>query len=103
MATSRPKAAPSKAAPVSRAYASAGTALRINAAEFVNWQSALGLSNGEAAAALYVSPNTVTAARRDGASAELRLKCLAVAAGLSSADTVDHALRLGRLNAILSE
>lgn len=103
MATSRQKAASPKATPVSRAYASAGTALRITATEFVEWQDALGLSNGAAAAALYVSPNTITAARRDGASAELRLKCLAVAAGISAATTIAHALRLGRLNAVLSE
>jgi hypothetical protein len=91
------KKATTKTTAPSRAYASAGAALRISASEFIAWQEGLGLSNGAAAAALFVSPNTVTAARRDGASADIALKCRAVAAGISAADTWPDIWRLGRI------
>lgn len=91
------KSANDKTTPRRRAFASAGAALRISAAEFVAWQEGLGLSNGEAAAALYVSPNTVTAARRDGGGADIALKCRAVAAGISAADAWPDIWRLGRI------
>ncbi|MHC2251021.1 hypothetical protein ACVILK_000713 [Bradyrhizobium embrapense] len=86
-----------------RAYASAGAAMRISAAEFMAWQEELGLSNGAAAAALFISPNTVTAVRAEGGSAELALKCRAIAAGLSPALPMKEAFRLGRINVILQE
>ena len=89
------------AAPKRRAYASAGDAWRISAAEFCQWQADLGLSNADAAAALYVGPNTVTALRAMGGSAEIALKCRAVAAGISAADGWPEVWRLGRVNAAM--
>ena len=84
-----------------RRFASDGAAPRISAAEFIAWQATLGLSNGDAARALHVSPNTVTAARRDGAGADLALRCNAVLAGISAADSPDHCRLLGRINKAL--
>jgi hypothetical protein len=85
----------------SRAFASAGSSLRISAQEFIAWQEELGLSNAQAAAALYIGPNTVTALRADGGGAEIGLKCRAVAAGISAADPWPDVWRLGRVNEAL--
>jgi len=93
----------SRPIPKSRAFASADTSLRISADEFTTWQQRLDLSNADAAAALYVSPNTVTAARRDGAGAEMALKCRAIAAGIGAGDAWGHVWRLGRINAALTD
>lgn len=97
--TSKPrKPTQSKTLARSRAYASAANAPRITAAEFQAWQAELDLSNGEAAAVLFISPNTVTAARQNGGTAELGLKCRAVLAGIGAADSWADVRRLGRVN-----
>lgn len=75
-----------KAKPKRRAYASADTSLRINAAEFIAWQEGLNLSNEQAARLLFVGPNTIRAVRAAGAGPDLALKCRAVALGITADD-----------------
>lgn len=79
--------APTKPAAKSRAFASADTALRINAAEFIAWQEGLGLSNAAAARLLYVSANTLAAYRAEGAGADIARQCRAIRLGIRPDDS----------------
>lgn len=86
MGKAKPNSAPAKPLAKSRAYASENTSLRISAEEFKAWQAGLELSNADAARLLFVSPNTITAARADGAGPDLALKCRAVSVGIAADD-----------------
>jgi hypothetical protein len=101
MRNAKPKTAIAKQTTRNRANASADTSLRISAAEFVAWQTDLGLSSAAAARLLYVSENTLAGYRVSGADPGIARQCRAILAGIDPADTFEHCKKLGQINAIL--
>lgn len=61
----------------------------MSAGEFRAWLTFMGISAGEAAALLDVTPNTITAYRRNGADERVKLACRALARATGKVRTID--------------
>jgi hypothetical protein len=86
----------------SRAHANPPSFKR-DPAVFVEWQQKMGYSNGEAARALHVSPNTITDFRRNGATAKKTLEMWAIVLGIKPDTPWDQCRQIGILTKALKE